>query len=68
MSDPIQFEAFVRDYQNMVFTTGYRLLADDMEAQDIAQEVFLRAYESFGDLSINPAAGGWLKIVTRNLC
>ena len=68
MSEPIPFEAFVRYYQNMVFTIAYRLLADDMEAQDIAQEVFLRAYESFDNLSVNPAAGGWLKVVTRNLC
>jgi RNA polymerase sigma-70 factor, ECF subfamily len=68
MSDPIQFEAFVRDYQNMVFTTAYRLLAEDMEAQDIAQEVFLKAYGCFDELSANPAAGGWLKVVTRNLC
>ena len=68
MNDPLQFEAFVRDYQNMVFTTAYRLLADEMEAQDIAQEVFLKAYECFDDLRFRPTAGGWLKTVTRNLC
>ena len=58
----------MRDYQNMVFTTAYRLLADDMEAQDIAQEVFLKAYECFDDIRLSPTAGGWLKTVTRNLC
>ena len=68
MSDPLQFEAFVRDYQNMVFTTAYRLLADEMEAQDIAQEVFLKAYECFDNLRFSATAGGWLKTVTRNLC
>jgi RNA polymerase sigma-70 factor (ECF subfamily) len=68
MSNPLQFEAFMRDYQNMVFTTAYRLLADETEAQDIAQEVFLRAYAHFGDLSTSRTAGGWLKTVTRNLC
>ena len=68
MSNPLQFEAFMRNYQNMVFTTAYRLLADETEAQDIAQEVFLRAYAHFGDLSTSRTAGGWLKTVTRNLC
>jgi RNA polymerase sigma-70 factor, ECF subfamily len=68
MSDPLQFEAFVRDYQNIVFTTAYHLLADEMEAQDIAQEVFLKAYERFDDLKFSPSVGGWLKTVTRNLC
>jgi len=68
MSNTLQFEAFVRDYQNMVFTAAYRLLADEMEAQDIAQEVFLKAYERFDDLKLSPNCGGWLKTVTRNLC
>jgi RNA polymerase sigma-70 factor, ECF subfamily len=68
MSNPLQFEAFMRDYQNMVFTTAYRLLADESEAQDIAQEVFLKAYGHFGNLSTSRTAGGWLKTVTRNLC
>jgi RNA polymerase sigma-70 factor, ECF subfamily len=68
MSDSFQFEEFVRSYQDMVFTTAYRLLADEMEAQDIAQEVFLKAYECFDDLRSSPVAGGWLKTVTRNFC
>jgi RNA polymerase sigma-70 factor (ECF subfamily) len=68
MSNPLQFEAFMRDYQNMVFTTAYRLLADETEAQDIAQEVFLRAYERFAEIGGSPTVGGWLKTVTRNLC
>lgn len=58
----------MRDYQNMVFTTAYRLLADEAESQDIAQEVFLKAYERFDELKTSRTAGGWLKTVTRNLC
>jgi RNA polymerase sigma-70 factor (ECF subfamily) len=68
MNDPKQFEAFMRNYQNMVFTTAYRLLADESEAQDIAQEVFLKAYERFDELSHSTTVGGWLKTVTRNIC
>jgi RNA polymerase sigma-70 factor (ECF subfamily) len=51
MSDPLQFEAFMRDYQNMVFTTAYRLLGREAEAEDIAQEVFLKAYHHFAELA-----------------
>ena len=58
----------MRGYQNMVYTTAYRLLSDEAEAQDIAQEVFLRAYTRFEELSTSGTAGGWLKTVTRNLC
>ena len=67
MSDPIQFESFMRDYQNMVFSTAYRLLGRESDAEDIAQEAFLKAYEHFDELQGSPTAGGWLKTVTRNL-
>ena len=68
MIDPQQFEAFVKAYQNMVFTTALRLLGRESDAEDISQEVFLKAYERFGDLSDSPTVGGWLKTVARNLC
>jgi RNA polymerase sigma-70 factor, ECF subfamily len=61
------FTTFMRAYQDMVFSTAVRLTADDGQAEDIAQEVFLTAYESFAMLRESPAAGGWLKTVTRNL-
>ena len=67
MSDTGEFEAFMRNYQNMVFSTAFRLTANHAEAQDIAQETFLKAYERFDGLRENPAAGGWLKTVATNL-
>ncbi|HTT01716.1 MAG TPA: sigma-70 family RNA polymerase sigma factor [Steroidobacteraceae bacterium] len=57
----------MRAYQDMVFSTAARLTANDAQAQDIAQEVFLRAYENFERLRASPSAGGWLKTVTTNL-
>jgi RNA polymerase sigma-70 factor, ECF subfamily len=57
----------MRAYQDMVFSTASRLAGNDGQAEDIAQEVFLRAYEHFGDLQSSPTAGGWLKTVTTNL-
>lgn len=62
------FEYFVRSYQNMVYTTAVRMVGNQSDAQDIAQEVFLRAYKHFESLSQSDTAGGWLKTVTRNLC
>jgi RNA polymerase sigma-70 factor (ECF subfamily) len=68
MIEATNFEGFMRAYQNMVFSTAVRLLGNDAEAEDIAQEVFLKAYERFQDLSQSPTVGGWLKTVTTNLC
>ena len=63
-----RFEAFVREYQDMVFATAVRLLGREADAEDVAQTVFMRAFERFDDLDGNPAAPGWLKTVAVNLC
>jgi RNA polymerase sigma-70 factor, ECF subfamily len=57
----------MRAYQDMVFSTASRLAGNDAQAEDIAQEVFIRAYEHFADLRSSATAGGWLKTVTTNL-
>lgn len=57
----------MQNYQNMVFSTAMRLTANQAEAEDISQEVFLKAYERFNELRTSPTAGGWLKTVATNL-
>jgi DNA-directed RNA polymerase specialized sigma24 family protein len=39
MTEVQQFEAFMQNYQNMVFSNAMRLLANQAEAEHIAQEV-----------------------------
>ena len=68
MTDAERFEAFVREYQDMVFATAVRLLGREDEAEDVAQTVFLRAFERFGTIGHSPSAPGWLKTVATNLC
>lgn len=62
------FESFIKDYQDMVYTTAVRLLGDKAQAEDVSQEVFLKAYEFYGELKDSPTAGGWLKTVATNMC
>lgn len=68
MTDLEEFETFMRNYQNMVFTHALRLLGNQAEASDVSQTVFLKAYERFGEIGGSPAVGGWLKKVATNLC
>ena len=68
MIDVQQFEAFVRRYQDMVYGTAVRLLGSPADAEDAAQTVFLKAFQRFGDIGTSPAAAGWLKTTTRNVC
>jgi RNA polymerase sigma-70 factor (ECF subfamily) len=68
MTDADQFEAFVRSYQDMVYAVAVRLLGSRTEAEDIAQNVFLKAFERFHEIGSSPSAAGWLKAVTKNAC
>jgi RNA polymerase sigma-70 factor (ECF subfamily) len=67
LTDSAEFALFMHAYQDMVFSTAARLCGNDAQAQDIAQEVFLKAYQNFAHLRDNPTAGGWLKTVAARL-
>lgn len=67
MTDAQQFESFLRQYQDLVFSTSMRLLANRAEAEDVTQEVFLKAYARFGELQHSPTVAGWLRTVATNL-
>ena len=64
---PADFTTFMRAYQDMVFSTAARLTRNDAQAEDISQEVFIKAHEHFEQLRTSPTAGGWLKTVATNL-
>ena len=67
VSRAADFTTFLRNYQDMVFSTAARITGNDAQAEDISQEVFLKAYENYDHLSTSPTAGGWLKTVATNL-
>ena len=62
------FETFVRTHQHMVFATAVRLLGNPTEAEDVAQTVFLKAFERFHEIGADETAAAWLRTVARNLC
>jgi len=61
------FEELVERYQEAVYNLCYRLLSDREEANDVAQETFVRAYCSLQDFR-----GGkfsiWLLRIANHLC
>ena len=60
------FEELVAAHERMVLRTAYRLLGSLEDAQDAAQEVFLRLFRSWGRIEGDPKA--WLYRVTVNVC
>jgi len=67
LNTPPDFTTFMRSYQDMVYSTAVRLIGNETQAEDIAQEVFIKAYEHYDNLRSSPSAGGWLKTVATNL-
>ena len=57
----------MRNYQDMVYSTAVRLIGNETQAEDISQEVFIKAHEHFDNLRTSATAGGWLKTVATNL-
>lgn len=49
-----------------VFSYAYRLSGDASSADDIAQEVFVRAFRNLHQLREADAARAWLLVITRN--
>jgi RNA polymerase sigma-70 factor (ECF subfamily) len=60
------FEELLAAHQQRVLRTAYRLLGRREDAQDAAQEVFLRLLRHLGEIDGDPAA--WLYRVTVNVC
>jgi RNA polymerase sigma-70 factor, ECF subfamily len=67
MAQVQEFETLVRNYQNMVFSVAVRIVGSMADAEDIAQEVFIKAYDRYADLQQSGSIGGWLKTVATNL-
>lgn len=67
MTAPVDFTTFMRNYQDMVYSTAVRLIGNETQAEDISQEVFIKAHAHFDNLRTSPSAGGWLKTVATNL-
>ena len=58
----------VRRYQGTVFGVCYRLAGERREAEDLAQEAFLRAYQRLGTFDARRPFGPWVRRVAANVC
>ncbi len=66
--DADAFTHLVEAYQKPVFNLCYRMLGDPAEAEDAAQETFLRAYRSLKRYDNSRPFGTWLLSIAAHYC
>jgi len=66
--DQQAFELLVRKYKMVVFNTVYSIMGNTQEADDIAQEVFLKVYTKAGSFKGESSFSTWLYRITVNRC
>lgn len=66
--DARAFEELVRAYQHRVFGVAVRMLGNRAEAEDLAQEVFLRVHRSIADFRGEAKLSTWLYAIASRLC
>jgi RNA polymerase sigma-70 factor (ECF subfamily) len=61
------FEVLFAHYGRAVYAAGYARLGNEAEAQELCQEVFMRAIRKIGQLEDPLCFGGWLRSIANRM-
>jgi len=67
-NDYTVFDRLVIKYQDMVFNLCYRMLGDYDEANDRAQETFIKAYRNLKNFKSKSSFSTWIYRIAINTC
>jgi RNA polymerase sigma-70 factor (ECF subfamily) len=62
------FRKLVEDHQFMVYKLAFRLLANEEDAKDMTQEVFIRVWEKLDLFDTRFSFSSWVYKITTNMC
>jgi len=65
--DKVSFEKLVSRYKQHIVNIAFGIIGNPHDAEEIAQEAFLKAYLSIGKLTAEAAFYRWLVRITTNL-
>ncbi|HMG37291.1 MAG TPA: sigma-70 family RNA polymerase sigma factor [Blastocatellia bacterium] len=66
--DPAAFDQLMEMYQRRVISIAWRILGNKDDAQDAAQDTFLRAFKYIGRFRSGEDFSGWLYRIAINAC
>jgi len=67
VGDDAAFEQLVEQYQDRIYNYVVRMVQDPAEAQDVAQETFVRAYQALPEFRGASSFQTWLYRIASNL-
>jgi RNA polymerase sigma-70 factor (ECF subfamily) len=62
------FELVVRDYQTKVFHLAFSMLGNREQAEDAAQEIFIRIWRALPGYRGSASVSTWIYSIARNAC
>lgn len=66
--NPAAFESLIRNHQHMIHSLTFRMTGSLTDAEDLAQETFIRAYEQIGAYRGTAKFSTWLYRIAVNAC
>ena len=64
--EPAAFREMVECYQRDVYALAYDLCGNHHDAEDLSQEVFIKAFRAIGSFRADARLGSWLYRITMN--
>src|SRR6185436_9825379 len=66
--DPSAFQALVERHRSMVYRVAYQFAGNHHDAEDIAQEVFIKVYRSLDRFRQDAQLTSWMYRIVMNAC
>jgi RNA polymerase sigma-70 factor, ECF subfamily len=66
--DTAAFESLIRMHQQMIHSLTFRMTGSLADAEDMAQETFIRAYQQLGGYQARSKFSSWLYRIAINAC
>jgi RNA polymerase sigma-70 factor (ECF subfamily) len=62
------FKVLVKRYQHRVYSTAYRLLGNNDEAEEVVQDTFIKVHQNLDKYRMNAAFSSWIFRIAHNVC
>src|SRR6266542_6975865 len=66
--DQVAWDAIVRQYWRKVFNVAYKFVGKHDEAEDLAQDIFLKIFKALNTFDRRANFQTWIISISRNLC